>query len=174
MPFLKVYSTYVNKHPSAIELLIKLQRSSSRFRKFLDECMNKTGMDVESFLILPIQRLPRYELILNVRHNVERRCIHSFLPLTHTTHTHHTHTTIGPGATNDDVFGSGRTRQAEETAGVHQVRLLPRCSFFFPSLRGAWLANERVGVYRKKGDQHGGGGEQEEGRERREDVPNLR
>lgn len=65
MPFLKVYSTYVNKHPSAIELLIKLQRSSSRFRKFLDECMNKTGMDVESFLILPIQRLPRYELILN-------------------------------------------------------------------------------------------------------------
>ncbi len=70
MPFLKVYSTYVNKHPSAIELLIKLQRSSSRFRKFLDECMNKTGMDVESYLILPIQRLPRYELILNVRHSV--------------------------------------------------------------------------------------------------------
>jgi hypothetical protein len=91
MPFLKVYSTYVNKHPSAIELLIKLQRSSSRFRKFLDECLNKTGMDVESFLILPIQRLPRYELILNVRHNVERRCIHSLVPLTHT-HNTHTHT----------------------------------------------------------------------------------
>jgi hypothetical protein len=66
VPYLKLHTQYVNKHPSAIDLLLKLTRANARFRRFLDECLGKTGMDAESFLILPIQRLPRYELLLTV------------------------------------------------------------------------------------------------------------
>lgn len=74
VPYLKLHTQYVNKHPSAIDLLLKLTRANARFRRFLDECLGKTGMDAESFLILPIQRLPRYELLLT---DMVKQTVHS-------------------------------------------------------------------------------------------------
>jgi hypothetical protein len=75
---LQLHTQYVNRHPSAIDLLLKLTRTNSRFRRFLDDCYSKTNMDAESFLILPIQRLPRYELLLTVQYP-SRAHVHSAL-----------------------------------------------------------------------------------------------
>ena len=49
-----------------------------------------------------------------------------------------------------------------------------RCALFSLRSEEHGALTNVCGVYRKKGDQHGGGGEQEAGGERREDVPNLR
>jgi len=67
MEFMKVYKLYVQNYSRSLTLLDKLQRKNPKFSKFLEECKNhpESGrLDLASFLIMPIQRIPRYELLL--------------------------------------------------------------------------------------------------------------
>ncbi|KAL6078137.1 H/ACA ribonucleoprotein complex subunit CBF5 [Balamuthia mandrillaris] len=60
-PFLKLYSQYSKDHEDANKTLIACQEKYPEFKQFLER---KMGQDISAFLILPIQRIPRYLLLL--------------------------------------------------------------------------------------------------------------
>lgn len=65
--FLKTYSLYVNNFSNASELLEKQQRKNARFKEFLAQCKQDPRVlskGVIDFLIMPVQRIPRYSLLL--------------------------------------------------------------------------------------------------------------
>ena len=67
IPFLKMYQNYINNHEQTTKLLTDLIKSNNEFNSFLQEQQNNIrgkGQSLQSFLILPIQRVPRYELCL--------------------------------------------------------------------------------------------------------------
>eukprot|EP01122_Echinamoeba_exundans_P007650 TRINITY_DN2399_c0_g1_i1.p1 TRINITY_DN2399_c0_g1~~TRINITY_DN2399_c0_g1_i1.p1 ORF type:complete len:704 (-),score=122.41 TRINITY_DN2399_c0_g1_i1:6-2117(-) len=67
--FFKMYSAYCEDYEKAITRAKQLQREKPRFDTFLkkaDSMKNiNDGLDLASFLIKPIQRLPRYILLLD-------------------------------------------------------------------------------------------------------------
>jgi len=69
-----VYTDYVNKFDSALEVLQRNQ-ANPKFSKFLQKIMaeGKIPLDLGAYLINPVQRLPRYELLLRevVKHTPE-------------------------------------------------------------------------------------------------------
>ncbi|KAG0004285.1 hypothetical protein BGZ79_009775 [Entomortierella chlamydospora] len=66
-PFLKMYSNYVKAFESALTHVNECMKSSDRFTEFLKttarrpECKN---LDFQAYFMLPIQRIPRYKLLL--------------------------------------------------------------------------------------------------------------
>ena len=67
IPFMKMYQNYINNHENSSKILEERKEKHSVFRDFLDEQRNNEkarGQALASFLILPIQRVPRYELCL--------------------------------------------------------------------------------------------------------------
>ncbi|CAG8435084.1 2927_t:CDS:2 [Ambispora gerdemannii] len=66
-PYLKMYTTYLKSFPQAIATMERLKKESQSFKKFLIHCSDKpalNGLQMNSFLIMPIQRIPRYKLLL--------------------------------------------------------------------------------------------------------------
>eukprot|EP01105_Mastigella_eilhardi_P008207 TRINITY_DN2006_c0_g1_i2.p1 TRINITY_DN2006_c0_g1~~TRINITY_DN2006_c0_g1_i2.p1 ORF type:complete len:630 (-),score=132.46 TRINITY_DN2006_c0_g1_i2:338-2227(-) len=68
-PFFIHYKEYSKQYPVAVKLLCKLRKCNSEFRKFLEkqskEHSNFATLDLlDSYLITPIQRIPRYNLLL--------------------------------------------------------------------------------------------------------------
>ncbi|CAM9092140.1 unnamed protein product, partial [Ectocarpus sp. 4 AP-2014] len=66
-PFLKMYSEYVNNFDSARERLTALERDDPSFSAFLTACEKQKpcrGRHLRDFLVLPVQRIPRYRLLL--------------------------------------------------------------------------------------------------------------
>jgi hypothetical protein len=69
-PFFRSYTQYVGNHDNASELLKKLESSSGgnrRFKELVESNMSKPenkNLSVASYLIMPIQRIPRYKLLL--------------------------------------------------------------------------------------------------------------
>jgi hypothetical protein len=63
---LKLYSVYVKAFADADELLKRKLAASKEFAAFLTQCQRDSGLalDLVSLLITPVQRLPRYELLL--------------------------------------------------------------------------------------------------------------
>jgi len=64
-PYLKLYITYVTDYDKCLSTMTDL-KSNSKFLKFLAtkrEEKDTGGLDLMSFLIMPIQRIPRYELL---------------------------------------------------------------------------------------------------------------
>eukprot|EP00474_Spongospora_subterranea_P010509 CRZ10967.1 hypothetical protein [Spongospora subterranea] len=64
--FLKMYTTFISTYDKVVRLLGQM-RKSSKFTRFLDETrmhVECKGLDLMSFMIMPIQRIPRYELLL--------------------------------------------------------------------------------------------------------------
>ena len=70
-PFFKMYTDYVNNHNEATILLDNLHNNANKFKKFAafeaqavlkEDCR---GMGLASLLIMPVQRVPRYKLLLN-------------------------------------------------------------------------------------------------------------
>lgn len=62
--FLKMYQTYVNRHEVGMKVLAEL-RESTKFQDYLMEMQRdprSKGLSLESLRIVPIQRIPRYEL----------------------------------------------------------------------------------------------------------------
>lgn len=65
--FLKVYTAYVNNYNDAIKTLQELTQVEG-VGHTLNECRSKpetNGLDIQAYLIMPIQRIPRYVLLLN-------------------------------------------------------------------------------------------------------------
>lgn len=66
-PFLKSYMPYCSNYQSALQALSKLQRKNDKFNavvKTAQENPRCNGLTLVSFLITPVQRIPRYELLL--------------------------------------------------------------------------------------------------------------
>eukprot|EP01088_Endostelium_zonatum_P001723 TRINITY_DN1206_c0_g1_i1.p1 TRINITY_DN1206_c0_g1~~TRINITY_DN1206_c0_g1_i1.p1 ORF type:complete len:1031 (-),score=245.91 TRINITY_DN1206_c0_g1_i1:45-3137(-) len=67
IPFLKIYTEYVNSYDAANSLLQSKRGSSNKLNTLLDELHDLpecNRLQLEDYLIMPIQRLPRYELLL--------------------------------------------------------------------------------------------------------------
>lgn len=62
-PFFKLYSTYCNNHESSSGELARLS-SHKAWTSFHDQATAAAGMALQSYLIMPIQRIPRYKLLL--------------------------------------------------------------------------------------------------------------
>ena len=95
---LKIYTDYVNNYNIALGEIARLRRSSKfvsnhfffllqilnqnpnrEFRSFLKTAMNRcNGMDINSYLVLPIQRIPRYVMLLEQ--------MYKYTPETHPDH----------------------------------------------------------------------------------------
>uniref|UniRef100_K1R8D2 Uncharacterized protein n=1 Tax=Magallana gigas TaxID=29159 RepID=K1R8D2_MAGGI len=66
-PFLKLYSSYANNHENAINLLQEWRQKSSGFHEFIqnqEEKADMMGLKINALLITPVQRVPRYKLLL--------------------------------------------------------------------------------------------------------------
>jgi len=71
IPRLQVYVKYLINHPNASALVTKY-RNDPQFNSFMQECQKKLNVDsdekvyvdLDSLLIAPVQRLPRYELLI--------------------------------------------------------------------------------------------------------------
>ncbi|KAL1924524.1 uncharacterized protein VTP21DRAFT_4178 [Calcarisporiella thermophila] len=66
-PYLKMYSHYLKNYPVAIMTIEKLLKTNTNFKKFLDQCHEDPRlqkMNLEAHLLLPIQRIPRYKLLI--------------------------------------------------------------------------------------------------------------
>ncbi|CAG8483041.1 16848_t:CDS:2 [Dentiscutata heterogama] len=66
-PYLKMYSAYLKGFPQAIATMERLNKESKDFKKFIQSCQGKPelgNLPFNSFLSLPIQRIPRYKLLL--------------------------------------------------------------------------------------------------------------
>jgi len=66
---MKIYKGFVSNFPKAQKLLDNLATSNSHFKNFLKTCKSKHNLGegkffLSSLLITPIQRIPRYELLL--------------------------------------------------------------------------------------------------------------
>jgi len=59
----EAYSKYAKDYPSSIECFNNL-RTKKDFGEFLLQCREKSRLDLPSLLITPVQRVPRYELLL--------------------------------------------------------------------------------------------------------------
>ncbi|KAF0972814.1 hypothetical protein FDP41_009063 [Naegleria fowleri] len=66
-PFLKAYTIYINNFDKAQETFEKLRDKDKKFKEYLQECYrNKQtkGHQLGGFLILPVQRIPRYKMLI--------------------------------------------------------------------------------------------------------------
>lgn len=59
-----IYFEYIRDFHENIPVFIKEKKKNKLFSAFLDECELKLGDTVDSYLIMPIQRPPRYQLLL--------------------------------------------------------------------------------------------------------------
>jgi len=66
--FLKMYTAYINNYGTAWRTMRKCRAESPRLAKFLEKTSMEdpicAGLDLESYLIMPVQRTPRYQLLL--------------------------------------------------------------------------------------------------------------
>jgi hypothetical protein len=62
VPFLKVYTGYVNNYDQALATLEQCKKNP-QFEEFLNHTKNLPNVDhdLPSYLIMPIQRIPRYD-----------------------------------------------------------------------------------------------------------------
>ncbi|KAK3855102.1 hypothetical protein Pcinc_038478 [Petrolisthes cinctipes] len=65
-PFLKAYSSYAKNYQQAINLLLEWEGRSSKVRSWLagTESRPEVGAKLPALLITPVQRIPRYRLLL--------------------------------------------------------------------------------------------------------------
>ncbi|XP_069133251.1 rho guanine nucleotide exchange factor 39-like [Argopecten irradians] len=66
-PFLKLYSSYANNHQTALSTLQEWMQKSPDFAQFIHTQEDKPevkGLKINALLITPVQRVPRYKLLL--------------------------------------------------------------------------------------------------------------
>jgi len=62
--YLKVYTDYVSNYPNALTCVHDLLETNSVFASHCERVMQTTGSDLDSLLITPVQRIPRYQMLL--------------------------------------------------------------------------------------------------------------
>jgi len=64
IPFLKIYTEYCNGHTVAVQLLQQKRKNNKTFAKWCrDRRKHSRGLELESLLIMPVQRIPRILLL---------------------------------------------------------------------------------------------------------------
>eukprot|EP01130_Rhizamoeba_saxonica_P014642 TRINITY_DN641_c0_g1_i1.p1 TRINITY_DN641_c0_g1~~TRINITY_DN641_c0_g1_i1.p1 ORF type:complete len:546 (+),score=81.01 TRINITY_DN641_c0_g1_i1:219-1856(+) len=66
--YFRTYATYINNFDIAVNTIKSLKKSNPEFRKFILECQRKRRcrkQTLEDFMIIIIQRIPRYVLLLS-------------------------------------------------------------------------------------------------------------
>jgi hypothetical protein len=70
-PHLRVYAQYCNNFDKIASLVRNHKKNNPKFLIFIEklqqEVKNNGGKDLNSYLILPVQRIPRYNLLLRVK-----------------------------------------------------------------------------------------------------------
>lgn len=67
--FINMYSAYMNEFRVAMQTLAKYEQSSQQFLQDIRNCQQSAeceGLSLAAYLLTPVQRLPRYELLLKV------------------------------------------------------------------------------------------------------------
>ncbi|KAJ1899783.1 hypothetical protein LPJ81_004071, partial [Coemansia sp. IMI 209127] len=89
-PFLKMYSLYLRNFRSALAVISRWLSENHDFARFIHEASSSPeckGLSFQSYLLLPVQRIPRYKLLLEdlLRHtaaeHVDRQSIADALRL---------------------------------------------------------------------------------------------
>jgi hypothetical protein len=72
-PVLKLYQKYVSHFESATQRLAECREKLPQFSAFLDKTTANGLMPLDSFLIMPVQRIPRYKLLLEeiIKHKAD-------------------------------------------------------------------------------------------------------
>jgi len=75
VPYLKLYTDYINNYNNSLTTLSNL-RSSSNFGSFLEKLEKQPEvqrLQLNAYLILPVQRIPRYKLLFEdlLKHTLE-------------------------------------------------------------------------------------------------------
>ena len=63
-PVLIIYTEYANMYQEGLEFYNTEKKKNQRFAQVCEENKAKSGMDLEHLLIMPVQRVPRYNLLL--------------------------------------------------------------------------------------------------------------
>ena len=66
-PFLKIYSVYAKNYSNAIKCFNEYKKKNAEFAEFLDAALRSDEcgmMRFEGFILTPIQRIPRYKMLL--------------------------------------------------------------------------------------------------------------
>ncbi|KAL1916848.1 uncharacterized protein VTP21DRAFT_5552 [Calcarisporiella thermophila] len=66
--YFRLYAAYLKNFPVSISTLERLCKSNAAFKKLLNQCnldMRLENMPLQSYLLLPVQRIPRYRLLLD-------------------------------------------------------------------------------------------------------------
>ncbi|KAK5580528.1 hypothetical protein RB653_000548 [Dictyostelium firmibasis] len=61
---IQCYSTYVNNYNNSIKVLEDCKRDNEKFVEFLVDQRDKASIELPGYLIMPIQRMPRYVMLL--------------------------------------------------------------------------------------------------------------
>ncbi|KAI9145559.1 Dbl homology domain-containing protein [Paraphysoderma sedebokerense] len=72
IPFLRTYVTYISNYSSALTLTSHLRATNEKFKALIESSEQSEdfkGLKFEAYLIMPVQRVPRYRLLLE---NVEK------------------------------------------------------------------------------------------------------
>jgi hypothetical protein len=64
-PFFLIYKDYCNNNEKSGRVLTELVKKNKKFNDFVNEQERVAGDRFESYLITPIQRIPRYEMLLS-------------------------------------------------------------------------------------------------------------
>eukprot|EP01080_Neovahlkampfia_damariscottae_P006896 gene6896-11058_t len=67
-PFFKIYSRYMQHYQKSIDNVMALQAKNAEFSRWLKSNQKKSqsnGLSLKSLLIMPVQRIPRYTLLLS-------------------------------------------------------------------------------------------------------------
>jgi hypothetical protein len=65
--FLKVYAPYANNYGHSFAVIQEVVGENKKFAEYLEKCKMSSecgGLDLNSYLIQPIQRIPRYVMLL--------------------------------------------------------------------------------------------------------------
>ena len=64
VPFFKLYGGYSAGYMKAIETIALVSKSNEAFAEWLAACNRASKSTLPSLLILPVQRVPRYKLLV--------------------------------------------------------------------------------------------------------------
>ena len=74
--FLDIYGAYLKEFKVSVKILARCEQNSPKFCEQLSLCQHSffcEGINLSNYLLLPVQRLPRYELLLKVFNHIKLR-----------------------------------------------------------------------------------------------------
>ncbi|OLL26579.1 FYVE, RhoGEF and PH domain-containing protein 4 [Neolecta irregularis DAH-3] len=76
--FMKMYASYVDNFDSAMEIVIKWNTTCHKYLKMKIKHEKHSQIDLSAYLLLPIQRIPRYRLLLADLSRCSKSAVNSY------------------------------------------------------------------------------------------------